>query len=115
MNIISFMGKRRIIQDFSMRFLRPDGERALIREITHIKYGKALLRIAKSKSVGIEYLEDVVDFLAANEVPESRIRELIDVNVEDLVGLAKDVSILKEYRDNGTIVDVSLVDEWRFE
>lgn len=77
-----------------------------------IENGEALRRIAEKRYLEAGTLEKVIDFLEKHGVPEARIKQMIEDDVDDLVELADDVDILRGYMEDGTIMDVKVLDEW---
>ncbi|GEM_PF-2859196 len=111
MNRISFKGARNILEDFSVRFLSVGAERMPPSEEIRVRYGGVLGSIASRRSVELERLLDIVDFLLANGVGEESIVRMIEENDGDLAGLAGDAELLAVCCSNGTITDVKIFEE----
>lgn len=109
MNRISFNGSSEVIGDFADRFL--DGSPGPFQplEETEEIFGDLLADLAGSEDTDLRYLEKVVDFLVANDLPEKKIRSLITDRPQELVELANDARILEEYLLDGTITGVQVV------
>jgi hypothetical protein len=111
MNKISFKGATAIIEDFASRFLSDEGTGTKPGDALRSKYGEALDRIAKVRSIDPEDLENAVAFLAAHGVPGKLIARLLKERTDHLAGLAGDVALLRTYRETGTIKSVRVIEE----
>ncbi|MBU8923065.1 MAG: hypothetical protein KOO63_14700 [Bacteroidales bacterium] len=111
MNRISFHGSTHVIKDFSDRFLDSPHAPFEPLEETVDRYGPQLGAIASSIGVDIRYLEKIVDFMVSCDLPGSRIRDLLEGDSGELENMVRDVQLLEEYVEDGTILDVRIEDE----
>lgn len=111
MNKISFKGSNAIIVDILTRFFSLDVEAPTLVAVRE-RYGKILGKISVARAVDLSTLETLFDFLVTHGVTEERLDRLTGERIDDLVQLARDVETLRNYRGDGTITDVRIVDEW---
>ncbi|MCK4537861.1 MAG: hypothetical protein KAV42_03580 [Candidatus Krumholzibacteria bacterium] len=111
MNRISFHGSTHVIKDFADRFLDSPLASFEPLEETVDRYGTQLGEIASSMNVDIRCLEKIVDFMVSCDLPDSRIRVFLEGDSDELKILVRDVQLLEEYVQDGTILDVRVVDE----
>ncbi len=110
MNRISFHGSTHVIKDFADRFLEAPCSAFEPLEETVDRYGQQLGTISSSLGVEIKYLEKVVDFMVSCDLPDSRIRRILEDDNSELENLVRDVRLLEEYIEDGTILDVRIED-----
>ena len=111
MNLISFKGRTMIIRDFASWLFGGPEEGAVPGAGVSAGFKETLSRVARERSVPIETLNEVIDFLARHGARAERILELIEERADELAGLAQDVALLERYRSEGIIRNVRIIEE----
>jgi hypothetical protein len=111
MNRISFKGDSSVLVDFVERFLETHPVRIEPAEPVRERYGRSLESLAVSERVELRHLENVMDFLYEHGVEQVALDELAESRRHELAGLARDAAVLEGYLLDGTIMDVTILEE----
>lgn len=111
MNRISFKGSSAVIVDFAERFLEIHPVRIEPSEEIRERYRRDLEALAKTEHVELRHLENVMDFLFENGIVEDELDDLTSTRRRELADLARDAATLERYLEDGTIMDVMILDD----
>jgi hypothetical protein len=111
MNRISFKGASAVIVDFAERFLESHPVRIEPAEEVRERYGRDLESLALSEKIELRHLENVMDFLYEHGVEQAVLDELTSSRRSEFAGLARDAALLESYFVDGTIMDVTILDD----